>query len=136
MNPFLESTVARPQPVPPQVGARGQVGRHPGWRQVAGSMALATGMALAPAASAALANGPPPAAVINVNIATPAELETIRGVGPATAQRIVQERERAGPFISFQDFAERIRGIGPKRAAAMRAAGVGVSSSPPPPARP
>lgn len=72
-----------------------------------------------------------PATSINVNIATVAQLLTIKGIGPKTAALIVSERERAGPYVSFQDFVERIRGIGPKRAAALWDAGVRVSSGPP-----
>ncbi len=131
MNPFLESAVASPMPVPDRIRAPVARSASHDWRRVAGGVALAAGLTLSPALCAADQGGAMSPTVVNVNIATLAELQTIRGVGPKTAQRIVQERERAGPFISFQDFTERIRGIGPKRAAAMRAAGVGVSSSPP-----
>jgi competence protein ComEA len=35
---------------------------------------------------------------VNINKASPAELERLPGVGPATAARIVEHRERYGPF--------------------------------------
>lgn len=63
-------------------------------------------------------------AQVNANVATAAELETIKGIGPKTARSIVSERQRSGLFESFQDFSERIRGIGTKRAASLRAAGL------------
>ncbi|MCK9512898.1 MAG: DUF655 domain-containing protein [Pigmentiphaga sp.] len=128
MNPFLESTVAQPQALPPLSAgpARPADLRRAHWRRAASRLALATGLGLAGGLALAQApNGAP----VNVNIANLAELQTVRGIGPKTAALIVQERERAGPFTSFQDFTERVRGIGPKKAAALRAQGVGVSSS-------
>ena len=70
---------------------------------------------------------------VNANVATAAELEAIKGIGPKTARNIVSERQRSGPFESFQDFSERIRGIGARRAAALRAAGlvIGLPASRP-----
>ena len=35
---------------------------------------------------------------VNINKASRAELERLPGVGPATASRIVEHRERYGPF--------------------------------------
>lgn len=52
-----------------------------------------------------------PAPVVNLNLATSAELEALPGVGPATAAAIVQHREQAGPFRSVDDLIE-VRGIG------------------------
>lgn len=46
---------------------------------------------------------PPVAAKINVNTATAAELETLPGVGPVLAQRIMAYRERYGPFKAIED---------------------------------
>lgn len=73
-------------------------------------------------------------AQVNANVATAAELETIKGIGPKTARNIISERQRSGLFESFQDFSERIRGIGAKRAASLRAAGlvIGPPVSQPP----
>lgn len=67
-----------------------------------------------------------PAHAVDANVATAEQLESLRGIGPKTAQTIVRERARSGPFHSLQDFTERIRGIGPKRAAALQAAGLRV----------
>ena len=43
---------------------------------------------------------------ININGATAAELETLRGVGTVTAQRIVAYREQHGPFLSVEELRE------------------------------
>ena len=48
---------------------------------------------------------------VNVNRASIEELQTIRGVGPALAERIVNYRESNGKFKSLEDLKE-IRGIG------------------------
>ncbi|MEM9040291.1 MAG: helix-hairpin-helix domain-containing protein [Actinomycetota bacterium] len=56
---------------------------------------------------------------IDVNRADATELDTLPGVGPATAEAIVMERERNGPFSSIDDL-ERVPGIGPAKLAALR----------------
>ncbi len=60
------------------------------------------------------ASAPPAAAaaLINVNTATPAELESLPGIGPALAQRIIQDRQANGPYETV-DQLTRVRGIGP-----------------------
>lgn len=57
-------------------------------------------------------------APIDVNRATAAELETLPGVGPATASAIVTERERNGPFLTVTDL-DRVPGIGPAKLEAL-----------------
>ncbi|MCH7792129.1 MAG: ComEA family DNA-binding protein [Planctomycetes bacterium] len=56
---------------------------------------------------------PTPPRLINVNIASAAELELLPGIGPTLAARIVADREANGPFASLDDVA-RVRGIGPR----------------------
>ena len=51
---------------------------------------------------------------VDANHATVGELQTLRGVGPAMAERIIAARTER-PFDSFEDFASRVRGAGPKR---------------------
>lgn len=67
---------------------------------------------------------------VNVNVATVEQLQAVRGIGPKTAQIIVDERLRAGPYVSFDDLSERVKGIGPKKAAAMKSAGLEVELVP------
>lgn len=52
---------------------------------------------------------------ICVNRASAAELESLPGIGPSLAGRLVEERARGGPFRSEADL-ERVRGIGPATA--------------------
>jgi competence ComEA-like helix-hairpin-helix protein len=53
---------------------------------------------------------PPP---FDLNTVSREELTSIRGIGPALAQRILEYRERIGTFTSIDDLLE-IRGIGVK----------------------
>jgi competence ComEA-like helix-hairpin-helix protein len=55
-------------------------------------------------------------AIIDIDIATAAEIETLRGIGPALAQRIVADRDSVGPFGSI-DEVQRVKGIGKRLAA-------------------
>lgn len=56
---------------------------------------------------------------VNLNTATVDDLESLPGVGPATAAAIVDDRTRNGPFASVDDL-ERVPGIGPAKLAALR----------------
>lgn len=60
-----------------------------------------------------------PTGPIHLNAASLEELETIPGVGPVTAQRIVDFREQNGPFQSVDEL-DAVSGIGPKRMEQMR----------------
>lgn len=57
--------------------------------------------------------------MVNINTATAEEFETLKGVGAATAEKIVADREENGPFSSIDDLT-RVSGIGEKKLAAMR----------------
>jgi competence protein ComEA len=50
--------------------------------------------------------------LININIASQAELESLPGIGPTTAQKIIQYREQNGPFLTTEDIIN-VSGIGP-----------------------
>lgn len=52
--------------------------------------------------------------LININTAGKAELETLPGIGPAMADRIIQYREEKGPFSTAEDI-KNVSGIGEKR---------------------
>lgn len=61
--------------------------------------------------------GPPSPAVanggkINLNTATVEQLDSLWGVGPVLAKRIVEYRLRHGPFRRIEDI-QKVRGIGP-----------------------
>lgn len=56
------------------------------------------------------------AQAVNINTASSVELQSIKGIGEKTAQRIIDERARAGDFESAEDLSIRIKGLGKKRA--------------------
>lgn len=63
---------------------------------------------------------------VNVNAATDEQLQQIKGIGPKTAALILEERERGGPFMDFQDLQERVKGIGAKRAQSLQQEGLTI----------
>jgi len=76
-------------------------------------------LALCAFASAAHANKKPPEAPVNLNTATSEELQQVPGIGPVTAEKILQMRKSYGAFKSVDDL-RAVRGIGPKRLEKMR----------------
>lgn len=72
------------------------------------------------------------ASAVDLNQAGLAELRQIKGIGPKTAERIIEERTRAGPFDSLQDLSDRVKGIGPKRLATLEDRGLKIGSAPSP----
>jgi competence protein ComEA len=60
-----------------------------------------------------------PAVPVNLNTATLEQLDTLPGVGPATAQKILDYREQHGGFGSVDELGE-VPGIGDVRLAALR----------------
>lgn len=157
MNPFTESTVAQPLQgaaarwqargaAPSQAGeaaGRGEraspmsrfLRRRPrsarpeartqaqgGLKRLASQAVMTLGLALACSTQAW---------AVDVNRATPEELQAVRGIGPKTAQAIVDERARGGGFESFEDLSERVKGIGAKKAQSLQAAGLKLSTQAP-----
>jgi competence protein ComEA len=61
----------------------------------------------------------PPLHPINLNTANAAQLELVPGIGPSTAEKILQARKSYGSFKDVDDLLA-IRGIGQKRLDKMR----------------
>ena len=61
----------------------------------------------------------PPLHPVNLNSATSEELQEVPGIGPVTAEKILQARKSYGAFKSVDDL-QAIKGIGPKRLEKMR----------------
>jgi len=84
----------------------------PSEEEAAQGRVAGTGGGGAPAGSGGVASQQ--TAVVNINTADAAALDTLPGVGPSTAQKIISDREANGPFASPEDLG-RVSGIGPKR---------------------
>ena len=67
-------------------------------------------------------------AAVDVNKATPAELDGIKGIGPVISGKIVDERKK-GNFKSWEDFIERVKGVGDVNAAKFSAEGLTVGGA-------
>jgi competence protein ComEA len=65
-------------------------------------------------------------AAVDVNKATDAQLDSVKGIGPVTSKTILAERKK-GHFKDWQDFIDRVKGIGEKRAADLSAQGLTVN---------
>jgi competence protein ComEA len=75
--------------------------------------------AAAPAPGDGAATPAAPEQPVNLNTATLEQLDTLDGVGPATAQKILDYRSEHGGFGSVEEL-DQIAGIGEKRLAALR----------------
>ena len=70
------------------------------------------------------------AAAVDLNAADAEQLQQVKGIGPRTAQLILEERQRGGAFESLQDLADRVKGIGPKKIGTMEQSGLTVGAAP------
>ena len=59
------------------------------------------------------------AGLVNINTADAAALEKLNGIGEATAEKIIADREANGPFKTLEDL-KRVSGIGDKKFEALR----------------
>ncbi len=94
----------------------GEQVRVPRQGEDASTWATASTQAAAPPAPA-----PSQAGLVNINTAPASELETLPGIGPALAARIVEHREANGPFSSVEEITD-VPGIGQTRMEALREA--------------
>ncbi|MCI1934757.1 MAG: hypothetical protein GX481_03100 [Atopobium sp.] len=68
----------------------------------------------APADSAVSSSASSGSSKVNINTAGSADLQTLSGVGEATAKAIIEDREQNGSFASIEDIM-RVTGIGEKK---------------------
>ena len=66
------------------------------------------------------------AAAVDVNKANDAQLDAVKGIGPATSKSILAERKK-GQFKDWADFISRVKGIGDKKAETLSKEGLTVN---------
>jgi competence ComEA-like helix-hairpin-helix protein len=73
---------------------------------------------------------------VNVNTADAKQLQQVKGIGPSMAQKIVTARKKGGEFKSAADLSRRVKGLGEKRLAKLKANGLLIPTAvlPKPPA--
>ncbi len=66
-----------------------------------------------PSSRASRPSRPTFAGIVNINTASASEFENLPGIGAKTAQRIVEYRQKNGPFKKIEELMN-VRGIGEK----------------------
>lgn len=66
---------------------------------------------------------------VELNRASVAELDGLKGIGPAMSRRILEARDQA-PFQDWSDFLSRVSGVGLRSAARLSAEGLTVNGQP------
>ena len=67
-------------------------------------------------------------AAVDVNKASAADLDGIKGIGPAISTKILDERKK-GNFKDWNDFIDRVKGVGEGNAAKFSAEGLTVNGA-------
>ena len=67
-------------------------------------------------------------AAVDVNKASQAELETVKGIGPGLSGKILEAR-KTGSFKDWNDMVERVGGVGAGNAARFSQAGLTVNNA-------
>jgi competence protein ComEA len=77
-------------------------------------LALCLGLALSSVSVMAQKSNAVPSEKINLNSATAEQLQSIPGIGPATAKNILEYRAKAGKFNKIEEIIN-VKGIGEKK---------------------
>ncbi|MFQ5617277.1 MAG: helix-hairpin-helix domain-containing protein [Anaerolineales bacterium] len=91
-------------------GSQIRVGTLPSTTQDASPSAIITPTSIPD--SSAPPGTPDAGAIVNINTATQRELETLPGIGPVTAQKIIAYRKENGDFETIENIVN-VSGIGP-----------------------
>jgi len=89
------------------------------FRQFLTTLAIVSLLAVASSPSAAQSSHPPSSkaaattAIVNINTASASDLEALPGIGAKTAARIVEYRQKNGPFKKIEEVMN-VRGVGEK----------------------
>ena len=67
-------------------------------------------------------------AAVEINQATAAELDSIKGIGPAMSSKILDERKK-GNFKDWSDFISRVKGVADATATKFSAEGLTVNGA-------
>ena len=67
-------------------------------------------------------------AAVDVNKATAADLDGVKGIGPSLSGKILDERKK-GAFKDWPDFVSRVKGMGDKNAAKFSSEGLTVNGA-------
>lgn len=67
-------------------------------------------------------------AAVDLNKADQAQLESIKGIGPAMSSAILAERKK-GDFKDWNDFMQRVKGVGPGNSAKFSQGGLTVNGT-------
>ncbi len=68
-------------------------------------------------------------AAVDVNKATAAELDSIKGIGPAISAKILDEKKKGGNFKDWNDLVTRVNGVGEANAVKFSAEGLTVGGA-------
>lgn len=86
-------------------------------KKLAGAVGVVIAMMLASGAAFAQ---------VDVNKADQVALDGLKGIGPKTSRAILDERKTGGKFKDWEDFEQRVKGVGPASARKLSAAGLTV----------
>lgn len=67
-------------------------------------------------------------AAVDLNKASQADLESVKGIGPSLSGKILEERKK-GDFKDWNDFVSRVKGIGSGNATRFSEAGLTVNGA-------